>query len=101
VLTAILYQGNPDRMIGTTSSRISYQLRDIYPIRRSCWNNATYEWKVHNGKPIEIEIKDTTDTDRFASYLYLHLEIGSEGRLRTKRQKRRVPFSHCELSIHM
>jgi hypothetical protein len=50
VLTAILYQGNPDRMIGTTSSRISYQLRDIYPIRRCCWNNATYEWKVHNGK---------------------------------------------------
>ena len=34
--------------------------------------------------PIKLEIKDTTDTDRFASYLDLHLEIGSE-----------------ELSIHM
>ena len=29
--------------------------------------------------PIELEIKDTTNTDRSASYLDLHLEIGSEG----------------------
>ena len=34
--------------------------------------------------PIEVEIKDTTYTDRSASYLDLHLEIDSEGRLRTK-----------------
>jgi hypothetical protein len=34
--------------------------------------------------PIELKIKDTTDTDRSASYLDLHLEIDSEGRLRTK-----------------
>jgi hypothetical protein len=33
--------------------------------------------------PIEREIKDTADTDRFASYLHLHLENDSEGRLRT------------------
>ena len=33
---------------------------------------------------IELDIKDTTDTDRSASYLELHLEIDSEGRLRTK-----------------
>jgi hypothetical protein len=26
---------------------------DIYSICRSCWNVATYKWKVHNGK-IEI-----------------------------------------------
>jgi hypothetical protein len=29
--------------------------------------------------PIELEIKDITDTDRSASYLDVHLEIGSEG----------------------
>jgi hypothetical protein len=29
--------------------------------------------------PIELEIKDTTDTDRSASYLDLLLEIDSEG----------------------
>ena len=34
--------------------------------------------------PVEPEIKDTTDTNRSASYLGLHLEIDSEGRLRTK-----------------
>ena len=34
--------------------------------------------------PIEPEIKDTTYTNRFASYLDLHLTIDSEGRLRKK-----------------
>ena len=34
--------------------------------------------------PIEFEIKYTTDTDRSASYLGLHLEIDSEGWIRTK-----------------
>jgi hypothetical protein len=29
--------------------------------------------------PIELEIKDTTDTDRSASYLDLHLEITRGG----------------------
>ena len=33
---------------------------------------------------IELVIKDTTDTDRSASYLNLHLEIDSEGWLITK-----------------
>ena len=40
-------------LIGTTSSGISYHLRDRYSICRCCWNVATYKWKVHNGK-IEI-----------------------------------------------
>jgi hypothetical protein len=34
--------------------------------------------------PINLEIKDTTNTDSSASYLDLHLEIDSECRLRTK-----------------
>jgi hypothetical protein len=34
--------------------------------------------------PIELEIKDTTDTDMSASYLDLHLDIDSDGRLGTK-----------------
>jgi len=34
--------------------------------------------------PIELEIKDTTDTYRYASYLHIHLEVDSDGRLRTK-----------------
>ena len=43
--------------------------------------------------PIELEIKDTTDTDRSASYLDLHLEIDSEGRLRTKIYDKRGDFN--------
>jgi hypothetical protein len=34
--------------------------------------------------PIELEINDTQYTDRYASYIDLHLEIDSEGRKRTK-----------------
>jgi predicted RND superfamily exporter protein len=33
---------------------------------------------------IKLEIKDTTDTNRSASFFDLHLEINSEGQLRTK-----------------
>ena len=34
--------------------------------------------------PIELEIKDTTYTDRSASCLDIHLEIDNEGKIRTK-----------------
>jgi hypothetical protein len=43
--------------------------------------------------PIELEIKDTTDTDRSASYLDLHIEIDSWGRLRTKHYDKRDDFN--------
>ena len=42
---------------------------------------------------IELEIKDTTDTDMSASYLDLHLDIDSEGRLRTKLYDKRDDFN--------
>jgi hypothetical protein len=48
---------------------------------------------VISSSPIELEIKDTTDTDRYASYLDLHLEIDSEGRLRTKLYDKRDDFN--------
>ena len=41
---------------------------------------------------IEFQIKDTTDTDRSALYLDIHLEIDSEGRLRTKLYSKRDNF---------
>ena len=47
-------------------------------------NNSRLGDFVDRIYPIELEIKDTTDTDRSASYLDLHLEIDCEGRLRTK-----------------
>jgi hypothetical protein len=42
---------------------------------------------------IELEIKDTTDTDRSASYLHIHMDIGSEGWLRTQLYDKRDDFN--------
>ena len=42
--------------------------------------------------PIELEIKDTTDTAKFASQLGLHLAIDNDGRLRTKFYDKRDDF---------
>ena len=42
-------------------------------------NNSGFGDFVDRIYPIELEIKDTTDTDRSASYLDLHLEIDSQG----------------------
>ena len=43
--------------------------------------------------PIELQIKEITDTDRSASYLDLHLEIDREGWLRTKLYDKRDEFN--------
>ena len=48
---------------------------------------------VHRIYLIEPEIKDTRDTDRSISYLDLHREIDSEGRLRTKLYDKRDEFN--------
>ena len=45
------------------------------------------------GDFIEVEIKDTTDTVTSASYLDLHLEIDSDGRIRTKLFDKRDDFN--------
>ena len=47
-------------------------------------NNFRFGDFVDRIYTIEIEIKDTTVIDRPSSYLDLHLENDSEGRLRTK-----------------
>jgi hypothetical protein len=42
---------------------------------------------------IELDIKDTTDTARSTSYIDKHIEIESEGRLRTKIYDKRDDFN--------
>jgi hypothetical protein len=66
-------------------------------------NNSRFGDFVDRLYPIELEIKDTTDTDMSASYLDLHLKIDSKGWLITETfwQKRWFQFSHCELTIYM
>jgi hypothetical protein len=56
-------------------------------------NNSIFGDFVDHIYPIELEIKDTTDTDRSASHLDLYLEIDSGGRLRTKLCDKRDDFN--------
>jgi hypothetical protein len=56
-------------------------------------NNSRYGDFVDRIYPIELEIKDTTNTDTSASYLDLHLGIDSERRLRTKLYDNRDNFN--------
>jgi hypothetical protein len=56
-------------------------------------NNSRFGDFVDRIYPIELNIKDITDTDRCASYLDVHLEIDSEGRLRTKLYDKRDDFN--------
>ena len=56
-------------------------------------NNSRFGDFVDRIYPIELEIKDTTDTDRSPSYLDLHFEIDSEGRLKTKLYDKRDDFN--------
>ena len=56
-------------------------------------NNSRLGDFVDRIYPIELEIKNTTDTDRPASYIDIHLEIYSEGRVRTKLYDKQDDFN--------
>jgi hypothetical protein len=56
-------------------------------------NNFRFGDFVDRIYPIELEIKDTTNTYRSASYFDLHLEMDNEGRLRTKLYDKRDDFN--------
>ena len=66
-----------------------------FPLHRWCpsLNNSKFGDFVDQIYPIELEIKDTTDTVRSTLYLDLHLEFDSECWFRIKlRQKRWFQF---------
>ena len=56
-------------------------------------NNPRFGDFVDRIYPIELEIKDTIDIDKSVSYLDLHLEINSDGRLRTQLYDKRDAFN--------
>jgi hypothetical protein len=56
-------------------------------------NNSRFGDFVDRIYPIEFELKNTTDTDRSASYIDLHFEIDSRGRLRRKLYDKRDDFN--------
>ena len=55
-------------------------------------NNSRFGDFLHLIYPSQLEIKDTTDTVKSASYLDLHLEIDTRGRLNTKLYDKRDDF---------
>ena len=62
-------------------------------------NNSKFVDYVEHIYPIELEIKDTTDTVKSASYLDLHLKIDNEGRLKTKLYDKRDDFSFLTVNF--
>ena len=70
---------------------INFTFRYIYDVLSL--NNSRFGDFVDRIYPIELEIKDTANTDTSASYLDLHLKIDSEGRLRTKLYEKRDDFN--------
>ena len=59
-------------------------------VRRDLSNNSRFGDFVDH---FELEIMDTTDTDMCASYIDIHFEIDSRGRLRTKLYDKRDDFN--------
>jgi hypothetical protein len=64
-------------------------------------NNSKFWWFCWSHQPHWAWNKDATDTDRSASYLDLHLEIDSEGRLRTKLYDKRNDFNFPLKTFHL
>jgi hypothetical protein len=62
-------------------------------------NNSKFGDFVDSIYPIELEIRNTTDTDWSASYLDLRIEIYIEGRLRTKGCDKRDDFNFPVVNV--
>ena len=73
------------------SRSFNFTFRYIYDI--FSLNNSRFGGFVDRSYPIDLERKDTTNTDRSASYFDLQLKIGSERRLRTKIYDKKYDFN--------
>jgi hypothetical protein len=62
-----LLKKNEKKLVRSFNFTLRYIVDDVLPL-----NNSKFGDFVDHISPIELEIKDTTDTDRFASYLDLH-----------------------------
>jgi hypothetical protein len=82
-----LLKKNEKKLARSFNSTFSY-IDDVLSLYNSRFGDF-----VDSIYPIELEIKNTTDTDRSASYIDLHLEIDSDGRLRTKPYDKRDDFN--------
>jgi hypothetical protein len=84
LLAAVLNKGYHNRNIESAAKYTPYAFYTILTTNlydKSQTKVGDYADRIY---PIELEINDTTGTDRAPSNLDLPLEIDSEGRLRTK-----------------
>ena len=89
-----LYFMQDQKNIKNTVRSLNFTFRYIYDTL--LLNNTTLCDCIDRFYPIDLAIKDTTDTARSASYLELHLQVDSEGRLWAKPYDKRI-----EHSIHI
>jgi hypothetical protein len=79
---------NKDRKLAQTfNSRFLYIDAILSP------NNSRFGDYLHRIYPNELEVKDTTDTQKSASYLDPHLEIDNGGSLKTNLYDKRDDFT--------
>jgi hypothetical protein len=89
---------NKDRKLAQTFNSSFRYIDDILS-----QHNSQFGDYLHRIYPNEPEAKDTTDTQKFASYLDIHLEIDNAGRLKTKLYDKRDDFtflSNSQLPLH-
>jgi hypothetical protein len=59
-----------NRKLAQTFKSSIFYIADVLSL-----NNSRFGDYLHRIYPNELEVKDTTDTQKYASYLNLHLEI--------------------------
>ena len=79
---------NKDRKLAQTFKSSICYIADVLSL-----NNSRFGDYLHRIYPTELEVKDTTDIQKSASYLDFHLEIDNGGRLKPKLYDKRDDFT--------
>jgi hypothetical protein len=79
---------NKDRKLAQTFNSSFCYIDDVLSL-----NNSRFGDYLHRIYPNELQVKDTTDTQKSASYLDLPLEIDNAGRLKIKLEDKRDDFT--------
>ena len=77
-----------NRKLAQTFKSSIFYIADVLSL-----NNSRFGDYLHRIYPNELEVKDTTDIQKSASYLDFHLEIDNGGRLKTKLYDKRDDFT--------
>jgi len=85
---------NNDRKLAQTFNRSFRYIDDVLSL-----NNSRFVNYLHRIYPNELEVKDTTDTQKSDSFLDLHLEKDNEGRLKTKLFDKRDDYTFPIVNI--